>query len=192
MFRIEPTSDPLSKFSQPIAIGENQWLVARLDGEEKSRPKTYEEAKDEARAQYIAEKAAEAMKTAANEAVTKIKAALAAGKSFADAAKEAGIAETKAFTKVNSTYRPDAATEPKNLFEAARNIDPGALADVITEADRAFILHVAKREVVKEANAATRLDSEVTARANENETIAFTGWITDRTEAAKVEQLYKK
>ena len=62
----------------------------------------------------------------------------------------------------------------------------------ITEADRAFILHVAKREVVKDANAATRLDSEVTARANENETIAFTGWITARTEAAKVEQLYKK
>jgi peptidyl-prolyl cis-trans isomerase D len=192
LFRIEPTSDPLSKFSQPIAIGENQWLVARLDGEEKSRPKTYEEAKDEARAQYIAEKAAEAMKTAANEAVTKIKASLADGKSFADAAKEAGIAETKALSKVNSTYRPDAATEPKNLFEAGRNIDPGALADVITEADRAFILQVAKREVVKDANAATRLDSEVTARANENETIAFTDWITARTEAAKVEQLYKK
>ena len=84
------------------------------------------------------------------------------------------------------------ATEPKNLFEAARNVDPGTLAEPIFESDRAFILHVAKREVVKEPTAATRLDSEVTARANENETIAFTGWITARTEAAKVEQLYKK
>ena len=46
LFRIEPTSDPLSKFSQPIAVGDNQWIVARLDGEEKSRPKTFEEAKD--------------------------------------------------------------------------------------------------------------------------------------------------
>ena len=132
------------------------------------------------------------MKAAANEAVTKIKASLAAGKSFADAAKEAGIAETKGVTKVTSTYRPDPATEPKNLFETARNIDPGSIADVIVEADRAFILHVVKREVVKEANAAERLDSEVKARASENETIAFMGWIAARTEAAKVEQLYKK
>ncbi|MDP3850286.1 MAG: SurA N-terminal domain-containing protein [Luteolibacter sp.] len=192
LFRIEPTSDPVSKISQPIAIGENQWLVARLDGEEKSRPKTYEEAKDEARAQYIAEKAAEALKTAANEAVAKIKDALAAGKSFADAAKDAGLKETRDFTKVTSDYRPDAATEPRNLFEATRNVDPGSLAEVITEADRAFIVHVAKREVEKTPDAATKLDAEVANRARQNETIAFMSWIAARVEASKVEQLYKQ
>ncbi len=192
LFRIEPTTDPISKLSPPIAIGEHQWLVARLDGEEKSRPKTYEEAKDEARAQYIAEKAAEAMKTAAEEAVEKIKTALAAGKSFAEAAKEAGIEETKAFTKVTSNYRPDPAFEPSNLFEATRNVEPGNLAEIITEADRTFIVHVAKREVVKEADAATRLDAEVKSRASQNETLAFSAWIAARIEAAKVEQLYRK
>ncbi len=192
LFRIEPTSDPVSKLSQPIAIGENQWLVARLDGEEKSRPKTYEEAKEEARAQYIAEKASEAMKTAANEALGKIKTSLAAGKSFADAAKEAGIAETKTVSKITSSYRPDAANEPKNLFEATRIVDPGSIAEVILEADRAFIVHVAKREVVKQADAATRLDGEVKSAATGNESAAFMSWITARTEAAKVEQLYKQ
>jgi hypothetical protein len=192
LFRIELTSDPLSKFSQPIAIGENQWIVARLDEEIKARPKTYEEARNEARAKYITEQATTAMKTAVTEAVTKMQAALAAGKSFADAAKEAGIEKTKEFTKVTSSYRPDTATEPKNLFEAARNIDPNAIAEPILEADRAFILHIAKREVVKQENAATRLDNEVKMRSNENETVAFTGWIITRTEAAKVEQLYRK
>jgi hypothetical protein len=192
LFRIEPTSDPVSKLSQPIAIGENQWLVARLDGEEKSRPKTFEEAKDEARLQYVKEKAAEAMKVAADEAVAKIKAALVAGKSFADAAKEAGITEIKEFTKVTSSYRPDAASEPRNLFEAARNVDPGGLAEVIIEDDRAFIVHVATREVEKAPDAATKIDTEVTSNARQNEMIAFTGWLADRVEAAKVEQLYKK
>lgn len=191
LFRIEPTSDPVSKISQPIAIGENQWLVARLDGEEKSRPKTYEEAKDEARAQYIAEKAAEAMKTAATEAAGKIKTALAAGKAFTEAAKEAGISETKSFTKVTSTYRPDTATEPRNLFAISRNVDPGNLAEIITEADRTFIVFIAKREVVKDENPAARLDAEVKSRSTGNETLAFSGWIAARTEAAKVEQLYK-
>jgi peptidyl-prolyl cis-trans isomerase D len=192
LFRMEPTSDPVSKLSQPIAIGENQWLVARLDGEEKSRPKTFEEAKDEARVQYIKEKAAEAMKTAADEAAAKIKSALTAGKSFTDAAKDAGINETKEFSKVTSSYRADAASEPRNLFEAARNVDPGGLAEVITEADRAFIVHVASREVEKQADAATRIDAQVSSGARQNEMIAFMGWLADRVEAAKVEQLYKK
>ena len=192
LFLIKETSDPFSKISEAVAVGENQWVVARLDGEEKSRPKTYEEARADARAQYISEKAAESMKTAANEAITKIKTSLTAGKSFAEAAKDAGIAETKAFSSITSTYKSDGANEPANLFEAARNVDAGSIAEAIIEADRAFILHVAKREVVKEPNAAARIDNEVISRANENEIAAFTSWITARTAAAKVEQLYKK
>lgn len=192
LFRIQETSDPFSKISEAIAVGENQWIVARLDGEEPSRTKTYEEARDEARAQYISEKAAEALKIAAEEAVTKIETLMSAEKSFAEAAAEAGLAETKEFTAITSTYRPDGASEPQNLFEATRNVDPGSIAEVIIESDRAFIVHVAKREVVKEENIAARIESEVTSRANQNETIAFVSWITAQTEAAQVEQLYKQ
>lgn len=192
LFKVDVTSDPFSKISSAIAVGENQWVVARLDGEEKSRAKTFEEARAEARAQYISEKAAEALKTAATENITKIKTLLAAGKSFADAAKEVGIPETKAFTAITSTYRPDGASEPQNLFEASRYVDPGTIADVIIESERAFILYVAKREVVKEANATARIDSEVTTGTRGNETYAFSAWITARTDDAKVEQLYNK
>lgn len=190
LFSIVPTSDPISKLSGAVAVGENEWLVARLDEEEKSRPKTYAEARDEARAQLIAEKAAEALKAAAKEIAEKIKASIASGKSFADAAKDAGINETKSFTSITSTYRPEAASEPQNLFTASKNVDPGSLGEVIMEPDRAFIVHVAKREVVKDP--ASRLESEVTARARENETVAFVSWMNARIEDAKVEQLYKR
>ena len=192
LFKMMETSDPLSKISEAIPVGENQWVVARIDGEEKSRPKTYEEARNDARAQYISEKAAEALKTAATEDVTKIKASLAAGKSFVEAAKELGITATTPFTAVTKTTTPDGANQPQNLFEASRNLDPGTVADIITESDRTFILYVAKREVVKEENAAARIDSEVSARTNDNETYAFSGWINEKVEAAKVEQLYKR
>ncbi len=190
LFQMQETSDPFSKISEAIAIGENQWIVARIDGEEKSRAKEYVEARDEARAQYISEKASGALKAAATETVTKIKASLAAGKTFAEAAKEAGIAETKAFTSITSTYRPDAAAEPQNLFDATRNVDPGSLAEVITESDRAFITHVAKREVVKETDAI--IDAELATNGERNETAAFMSWIGSRIEDAKVEQLYKR
>ena len=192
LFRMLVTSDPLSKISEAIAIGENQWLVARLEGEEKSRTKTYEEARADARAQYIAEKAAEAMKTAANENIGRIKILMAAGKSFSDAAKEVGIPTTKEFSNITSATRPDGATQPQNLFQSAQYIDPGSITDAITESDRAFILYVAKREVIKTPDAATRIDTEVTSRTTQNETIAFTSWITSRIEAAKVEELYKR
>ncbi len=192
LFQIQTTSDPLSKISQPIAVGENQWLVARLDGEEKARPKTFGEARDEARDQYIQEKASEAMRKAAEEALEKIKAAVEAGKSFAEAAKEAGIEETKTVEKVNSTYRPDAATEPRNLLEVGRHIDPGSFADVIIETDRAFIFQVTSREVVKEENADTLLDSQVKDTAGTNELSAFTDWLANRIEAANVVRLYKQ
>ena len=192
LFRMQLTADPLSKFSQPLACGENQWLVARLDSTEKSRPQTYQEAKDEARSQLICQSALQTMKTTANGAVTKIKTGLASGKSFADAAKDAGISEVKPFTKVTSAYRPDPGGEPKTIYQAACGVAPGALADIITEEDRIFIVHVTKRVALKLEDAAARLDEAVKAQVMQNESIAFTDWITARTEATKVERLYRR
>ena len=49
-----------------------------------------------------------------------------------------------------------------------------------------------KREVIKAPDAAAKVDQEVTASTNGNEISAFTSWIAARTEAAQVEQLYKR
>ena len=189
LFHISETSDPISKFHQPIAVGENQWLIARLDGEEKAREKSFGEARAEARAKYIAQKAADNLKAAAEAATAKIKAALADGKTFADAAKEAELTSIKTVTAITSTYKPDGATEPQNLFQAASNVDPGAMADVIIESDRAFVLHVVKREVVKDPNVAAGIDAAVSSDASQNSTFVFDSWLATRIEDAKVEQL---
>jgi hypothetical protein len=192
LFRIEPTTDPVSKISQPIAIGENQWLVARLDEVEESRPKTFEEAKDEVRDRYIQEKATEAMRTAAEEAMEKIKQAVAEGNSFDEAAKSAGLDKTSSFTHIKSDHQPDPATEPSNLFEAARYINPGSLAEIIMQGDRAFILHVASREVEKSPDAASRIDGELASQARANENRALLDWLADRAEAANVQRLGRR
>jgi hypothetical protein len=192
LFAIQETSDPVSKFTNAIPVGEGQWLIARLDGEEKEREKTYAEARADARAQFIAEKAAADLKAAAETALTKIKEGIAAGKSFADAAKEAGVTETKSVNAITSTHKPDGATEPATLFKAASEVDPGGFADVLVESDRAFILHVVKREVVKDPNSATALDSAITMANNQNETLMFDSWLAARVEAAKVDQIWKR
>jgi len=191
LFKIHTSGDAFSKISEAIAVGEGQWLVARLDGEEPSRVKTYAEARADARAQYISEKGVEALKAAAEEASTKIKESLAAGKSFAEAAKEAGINEVKTVANITRSYRPDAVTEPRNLFEAVKTTDPGSLTAPIVESDRAFVVYVAKREVVKEPNAEARLDAEIKNQAGGNQMAAFDSWLSARLEGTKIETLYK-
>ena len=59
------------------------------------------------------------------------------------------------------------------------------------KAAMAFIFLVTAREVIKQADAATRLDGEVNSQTNSNKMVAYMGWLAARTEAAKVEQLYK-
>lgn len=194
LFRIEPTNDPLSKFSQPIAVGDNQWLVARLDGEEKPRAKTFEEARDEARAQFIEQKAAEALRKASHAASEKIKNSLAAGKSFAAAAKEAGIADSnvKAFSKLKSSDPADSATRPSALFENSSTVDTGSLAAPVIEKDRAFIVHVTAREITADLKAEESVKTLIESSAIQNESLAFGNWLRERLSKAKVESLFKR
>lgn len=193
LFRMVLTSDPLSKISPAIAIGEDEWLIARLDETEKVRVQTYAEARAEARARLIGEQAAAALKKATEEASEKMKAALAGGKSFADAAKEAGITiETVSLPEVTARYQGDTTKVPSGLFNAAKYTDPGTLTEPIIESDRAFIVHVGKREIVKQENAETALEAEIRGAKETTRIAAFNSWLAAKTEAAGVETLYNK
>jgi len=191
LFDIKQTSDPFSKISDALAVGENQWLVARLDGEEPSRVKTFDEAKDEARLQYIEEKAREAMRKSGEEQVKKIREAVTGGKSFADAAKENGL-ESKTFGPITSSYRASDPTLPASLFQDTYLVDPGTVADLVNEADQDFIVFVEKREVAKTPDDEKNLDSEVSRATSQLQMVAFMSWLDERTEEAKVERLYQK
>ncbi len=193
LFRMVVTSDPLSKISPAIAIGEDEWLIARLDETEEVRVQTYDEARAEARARLIAEQATAALKKATEEASEKIKAALAGGKSFADAAKEAGVtAETVSLTEVTAGYQGDTTKVPSGLFDAAKYTDPGTLTEPVIESDRAFIIHVGKREIVKQENAESALEAEIQRAEEATRIAAFNSWLTAKTETAGVETLYNK
>jgi len=191
LFTIKETSDPFSKISEALPVGEGQWLVARLDGEEAARVKTFEEARDEVRAQYAKEKGAEALRKAAEEQAKKLKDALAAGKSFGDAAKELGLTVAP-FNNVTAAAQPDIETQPSGLFRAASSVDPGTVAEPVIEAGRAFLVYVAKREVVKSPDSATRVDSMVESMSQQNGMIALQAWLAERAGASKVERLYKQ
>ena len=193
LFRVIVTSDPLSKISPAIAIGEDEWLIARLEETEEVRVQAYEEASADARARLILEQAAAALKKATEEAAEKIKAALADGKTFTDATKEAGITtETVNLPEVTAGYQGDTNKVPSTLFDSAKYTDPGALTQPVIESDRAFIIHVAKREIVKKEDAATALEADFKRAQDALRISAFNSWLAAKTETAGIETLYNK
>ncbi len=191
LFSLKETSDPFSKISDALQIGDNKWLVARLDGEEPSRVKTFEEARDQAREQFVEEKAREAMRKSADEQLKKIREAVTAGKSFADAAKEAGL-ETKTVGPVTASTRPSSASEPQALFSSTSLVDPGTVADLLVEPTQIFIAFVEKREVFKQPDPVATLKNEVSSAASMNQRFALDTWLTERVESAKVERLNRR
>jgi hypothetical protein len=193
LFRLVLTSDPASKISPPIGLSDGAWLIACIDQVEESRVKTFEEARAEALAKLTSEKASTALKKAAEEALEKIKTALSAGKNFADAGKEAGVTnEVVALPEVTSGYQGDTTKVPTNLFDTAKRIDPGALAEPILEAERAFLVLVEKRELVKNKDTASAIDAEVFSAAEALKISSFRSWIAAKNEAAHVEILVKQ
>ncbi len=195
LFEIQITSDPLSKISLPIQLEDNQWIVARMDKEEATRVKTFEEAKQEARKQYISEKAREAMRKEAGETAKKLKEAVASGKAFADAAKGLGL-EVKTVTAAGSSHRPDGDKEPLGLQKAVAMLDPGTIAEPLLEPDKsptkAFLIHLTKREVYKEDKPETALQEQLKSEQYANSRIAFMAWMRNKTETAKIERLYRR
>lgn len=195
LFDIQITTDPFSKISEAIPVGEGQWIVARLDKEEPSRVKTFDEAKQDARKQYISEKAREAMRKTAAEDVEKLKKAVASGKSYADAAKELGL-EVKTVSAAGASHRPDGDNEPAALFRTVAMLDPGTIAEPVLEPEksptRAFLIHLTKREVYKEEKPEAALQEHIKSAESGNATMAFMAWLGAKNEAAKIERLYRR
>lgn len=190
LFRITTTSDPLSKFSQPMAVGEGQWLVARLDERVPSETMTYEQASDQVREQYINEKAAEALKKAMDEAVANIATALKEGKSFTDASVDAGLTKVEPFADTGPTSRPANLIFPNNLFQLARAINPGKISETIVQGDYAYLIYVAKREIDEGVNSKEALANQLRISADQNAMHTFADWLKLQTEGANVERLY--
>jgi hypothetical protein len=181
-------SDPISRITPAIPVADGGWIVARLDEEQPVRPKTFEEAKVEARTDLVEQRAQEAMKKDADEARAKLAEAVEAGTSFEEAAKAAGF-EAKSFDELSRTARPEGLINPRSVFEAAAQTTPGTVAETLHEDRRSVVIYVAKRELVREENLQGRIDAVVNQATNRNRYIAFESWLANEREDAGVKPL---
>lgn len=186
-FDLKTTSDPISRFTSCFPVDEANWLIGRLDQEESAREKTWEEAKEQAKADWIAEKGRAALKAAADEAKNQIEAAIKSGKSFADAAKT-GKFEIKKLKGIKNGETPPGQTEAPSLYQAAQYVAPGSLTAVVSVGDNAHIALVDKREVEKDPGLDAMLSNGLTRYQDQMNITTFQSWLAERRAAAKIAQ----
>ncbi len=186
LFQLADSADPLSRYSEALQLKDSAYLVARLDGEEEARPKTFEEAKEEVRTDYIAQKATEALKKDADEKAAKIREGLAAGKPFADLAKEVNL-EPKSHGPFKSADKLEGEPDTTTLFQAASTVEAGKLADPVIRPDGALFIFVEKRELVKDPARDERINQALTRQAEEMKQAAYIAWLAEKLEQARIE-----
>ena len=185
LFSLQTTADPLSKFTTSFPVGEADWLIGRLDAEEVSRVKTFEEAKEEARKQLIDQRAREAIKTAAEEVHKKIADSMKAGKSFADAAKEAGYTAAT-IGPIGDRQTVAGQSNAQEIFTAAKHTNPGELTENLITDSGTLIIAVDKREIYKDPNFDKTIESRVQQAKDTLRIQAFQAWLDEKNAGAKV------
>jgi len=188
IFNLKLGGEPMTRFTDALLIPDGAFLIARLDEEEPVRVKTFEEAKEEVRTDFIAKASGEALKKDADEKAAKIREGLAAGKAFADIAKELGL-EPKAHGPFKATDKLDGEADVTTLFQTASLVDPGALADPVLRPDGSLFVFVEKRELVEDPTRTDRVQGSLVNMSRSLQRDAFSAWIKDKLESTRVEQL---
>ena len=172
--------------SEPVQA-ETGYCLLHLDKILASRPLTFEEAKPKIITQIKTERGHNALMSKANEARSKIEAGLKAGKSFADAAKDAG-------QKVES-FPPFSVTEPADkpnaneIAEKAIELSVNDLSDFVTTPDGGLLIHMDKKEPVDDAKFSKEIESQLKSLRNRKRIATFFQWLQQKRKAADVQSL---
>lgn len=185
LFDLKTTSDPISHFTSSFPVGQADWLIARLDSEEASREKTFDEAKEQAKAEWIDEKGRAALQAAAAETKKKIEEALKAQTPFAKAA--AGLKrKVQSLNNLKNGETPTGQTEAPSLFSAAQYVNPGSLTELVTGTDATYVALVEKREVEKDPSFDAMLSSGLSRYQDQMNLTAFQAWLAERRAASTI------
>lgn len=186
LFELNLGPDPLARFTGAIAVGENEWLLARLDESVMPREKTFDEAKPEVQERYINEKADEKIKQTVDGKIDTIQTALGEGKTFAEAAKSVEL-EVRELGPYGIAETQESEPYAQDVFSLAATAAPGTLAEPFYREDQAIIIYLKGREVVKDENRGQQVDNFMNNLASQNENAAFSAWLKQGFELAEVE-----
>jgi len=185
LFALRTGPDPLAPFTSAIAVGEDQYLIARLDELEEAREKTFEEARETVLERYVDEKTREAAEQKVEETTAALKASIEAGKSFSEAATEAGL-EPRELGPFAVSDSLDDEPNARQIFQAAAIANPGEFAEPIYLEDKVLLVRVESRQIIKDDNRGQQVDSYGNRYRDNHRNDAFAAWLAQRVAEAQV------
>jgi peptidyl-prolyl cis-trans isomerase D len=164
-------------------IADNGYYVVQLAGITPARPMTFEEAKKQLTEEMINERANEALTLKATELRNKISEAIKGGKSFADAAKEAG-ANAEAFPVFSQAEPKMDAPDAREVMQRAAELSEGQISEFTPTATGGLLLHIDKRLPVDETNFEKEKPMIAQSIDRTKKEAAFQLWLKERRAAA--------
>lgn len=168
------------------SVGRDGNIAVRIDEELKPVVKSFEDAKELAKADFITKKATEAMVAAAESAKTKLTELVTSGKSFNDAATENNFT-AKSLEPFTASTAPSDSANAADYFRIAQVTAPKTVATEISEsADSAAVVYVATR-TIEVAKDDTLQETQILDRAeNQMMYISFNAWINSLQDGANL------
>lgn len=184
VFQLPVEGDLDEKITPPYET-QDGWFVGRLDEAVTSVPLTFEQAKVRVTVDLKKKLAREMMVTKAKELRDELAVAVEEGKSFEDIAKEKELTvQTLPDLQGSQSFQGRTFPAPP-AFQAAQYTDPGKVAPVEfspseENPERALIVLVEKREIVKDDNYNTGLENAFKGQSTIIRYIAFQNWLYDQ------------
>jgi hypothetical protein len=167
--------------SDPIQAGD-KFYVAKLVSTIPQRAMTLEEVRPMAEMRIRASKAGEALRQKADAAVTKIRAAMAGGKSFADAVAAEGL-KVESLTGVSPT---GAAPDQQAIMRASLLMQPGQVSGFIPGMTGGYVAYLAARAPLDAAELARQKDEIEPGLIEGKRRMLFVTWLDSARDAAKI------
>lgn len=170
-----------------VQAGDDGYAVIEVAAIEAGRPMTFEEARADLRADLIAAKRDAAVREAATSGVTKVRAALASGKTFAEAAKEAGVKPEK--VEALSLFDTEMDQAKRQLAASAMDLADGALGDFTPSPEGGFAVYLSGRGEVDEATAAKQKPMVEGGLLEGKQMLLFVQWLATARQQAGLQIL---
>ena len=170
-----------------VQVGDDGYAVIEVAAVEAARPMNFEEARADLRAELIARKRDIMVRETAAGSLTKIREALAEGKTFAEAAKQAGLKpETVSGLSI---FDPELDPAKRQIAAAAMDLPDGTLGDFVPAPDGGFAVYVAARGEVDEATAAKQRPMIEGGLLEGKQMLLFAQWLTTARQASDLQVL---
>jgi peptidyl-prolyl cis-trans isomerase D len=169
-----------------VIQAENVFYVLHLQEVVPSRPLTFDEARPQLAAQLSKERAQEQMKQKAAEIRTKLSEAIKAGKSFADAVKQAGVQVEKLPLFKLGEPDPDNKVSPE-IAQTTVELSEREISDFVPTEKGGALVYLEKRHPIDTAKFNEQKATFADALLRGRRELAFREWMRMQRDAAKIQ-----